>query len=296
MFKIFNFSSFFEICPASHSAKLKCFYPSKYSCLKNSNCVNIPILDYPRVDVGAENPLRVEREGTAKLECNVDAKPKVTNVRWTRDGRFISSSFIHTIHRVSQQDGGEYECSADNGLGRTGSQKIQLDVLFAPVVVIETKTREAEEREGINIRCNVTSNPPPVTIEWVKEGNPEFQQAGEVLSINDIRAEHAGTYICRGINTMRPSGAKGVERVGNSTVAVLVRHRPGKAVITPNKPVVHVGNSVTFTCSANPPGWPVPQYRWFRDVEGEISTQKVLSQGSQYVIPRAHLGSEGKKD
>ncbi|CAG9798116.1 unnamed protein product [Chironomus riparius] len=252
------------------------------------------IADYPRVEVGPENPLRVERDGTAKLECNVDAKPKVTNVRWTRGGRFISSSFTHTIHRVSVQDAGEYECTADNGLGRTGTQKVQVDVLYAPVVVIETKTREAEEREGIHIKCNVTSNPPPVEIEWVKEGNLDFRQSGDVLSITDIKAEHAGTYICRGINNMRPYGSKAMERVGNSTVAVLIRHRPGKAVITPNKPVVHVGNSVTFTCSANPPGWPVPQYRWFRDVEGEISTQKVLSQGSQYVIPRAHLGSEGR--
>lgn len=252
------------------------------------------IADYPRVDIGPENPLRVERDGTAKLECNVDAKPKVSNVRWTRNGRFISSSFTHTIHRVSVQDAGEYECAADNGLGRTGSQKIALDVLFAPVVVIETKTREAEERESINIKCNVTSNPPPVEIEWLKEGNAEFRHSGDVLSISDIKAEHAGTYVCRGINNMRPYGGKAAERVGNTTVAVLVRHRPGKAVITPNKPVVHVGSGVTLTCSANPPGWPVPQFRWFRDVEGEISTQTILSQGSQFVIPRAHLGSEGR--
>lgn len=261
---------------------------------KYETTVTLSVNYYPRVEIGPENPLRVERDGTAKLECNVDAKPKVTNVRWTRNGRFISSSSIYTIHRVSVQDAGEYECSADNGLGRTGSQRINLDVLYAPVVVIETKTREAEERESINIKCNVTSNPPPVEIEWLKEGNQEFRHSGDVLSISDIKAEHAGTYICRGINNMRPYGGKAAERIGNTTVAVLVRHRPGKASITPNKPVVHVGSGVTLTCSANPPGWPVPQFRWFRDVEGEISTQTILAQGSQFVIPRAHLGSEGR--
>lgn len=218
----------------------------------------------------------------------------MNNVRWTRNGRFVSSSFVYTIHRVSIQDGGEYECTADNGLGRTGSQKINVDVLFAPVVVIETKTREAEERESINIKCNVTSNPPPVEIEWLKEGNPDFRHTGDVLSISDIKAEHAGTYICRGINNMRPYGGKAAERVGNTTVAVLIRHRPGKAVITPGKPVVHVGMAVTLTCSASPPGWPVPQFRWFRDAEGEVSAQKILSTGPTYVIPRAHTGSEGR--
>lgn len=263
--------------------------------LISHNFLSLSFTDYPRVDIGPENPLRVERDGTAKLECRVDSKPKVTNVRWTRNARFISSSFTHTIHRVSLQDAGEYECTADNGLGRNGVQKVALDVLYPPVVVIETKTREAEEHESITIKCNVTSNPAPVEIEWLKENNPDFRQAGEVLSINDIRAEHAGTYICRGINQMRPSGSKGVERIGNTTVAVLVRHRPGKAVITPNHPIVHVGSGVTLKCSASPPGWPIPQYRWFRDVvEGDVSTQKVLAQGPEFVIPSAHLASEGR--
>lgn len=192
------------------------------------------------------------------------------------------------------QDAGKYACSADNGLGKTGEKEITLDVLYPPVVVIETKTREAEERETVTIKCNVTSNPPPVQIEWLKEGSPDFRYSGEVLTIHDVRAEHAGTYVCRGINIMKPYGGKQTERIGNSTVAFLVRHRPGQAYINPNKPVVHVGNGVTLTCSANPPGWPVPQFRWFRDVEGEISTQTILAQGPQYVIPRAHLGSEGR--
>lgn len=250
--------------------------------------------DYPRVEIGPENPLQVERDATAKLECHVDAKPKVGNVRWTRNGRFISSSMIHTIHRVSAQDAGKYACSADNGLGKVGEQEILLDVLYPPIVVIESKTREAEERETINIKCNVTSNPEPVTIEWLKEGSPDFRMSGDTLTLRDVRAENAGTYICRAVNIMNPYGGKRVERIGNSTVALLIRHRPGQAYINPSRPVVHVGNGVTLTCSANPPGWPVPQFRWFRDVEGEISTQTILAQGSQYVIPRAHLGSEGR--
>lgn len=246
------------------------------------------------MDVGPENPLRVERDTTAKLVCNVDAKPKVTNVRWTRNNRHISSSTEHIINRVSSSDSGKYTCAADNGLGQIGEKTIELDVLFPPIVVIESKTREAEERETVNIRCNVTSNPPPVAIEWLKEGSPEFRYSGDVLTLRDIRAEHAGTYLCRAVNMMKPYNGKISERVGNATVAVLVRHRPGQAYINPSKPVVHVGNPVTLTCSANPPGWPVPQFKWFKDPEGDVGAQTVLAQGSTYVIPRAHLGTEGK--
>lgn len=201
---------------------------------------------------------------------------------------------IHTIHRVSIQDAGQYACSADNGLGKVGEQEITLDVLYPPIVVIESKTREAEERDTIEIKCNVTANPPPVTTEWLKEGSPDFRFTGDVLTLREVRAENAGTYICRAVNTIMPYGGKRSERIGNSSVALLVRHRPGQAFITPSKPVVHVGNGVTLTCSANPPGWPVPQYRWFRDVEGEVSTQNILAQGAQYVIPKAHSRNEGR--
>ncbi|KAL9705597.1 hypothetical protein quinque_009115 [Culex quinquefasciatus] len=255
--------------------------------------VTLSVNYYPRVKIGPENPLRVERDTTAKLECTVDAKPNVPNVRWTRNGRYISSSRTHAIQRVSIQDAGDYGCSADNGLGKVGEEVITVDVLYAPVVVIESKTWEAEERETVTIRCNVTSNPPPISIEWFKEGAPDFRYAGDILQLRDVKAEHAGTYICRAVNMIKPYGGKMVERIGNSTVALLVRHRPGQAYINPNKPVVHVGNGVTLTCSANPPGWPVPQFRWFKDAIGEVSSNTILAQGPQYVIPRAHLGSEG---
>ncbi|XP_044316182.1 titin isoform X1 [Drosophila rhopaloa] len=257
--------------------------------------VSLNVNYYPRVEVGPQNPLRVERDHVAKLECRVDAKPMVSNVRWSRNGQYVSATPTHTIYRVNRHHAGKYTCSADNGLGKTGEKDIVLDVLYPPIVVIESKTHEAEEGETVLIRCNVTANPTPINIEWLKEGAPDFRYTGELLTLGSVRAEHAGNYICRSVNIMQPFSSKRVEGVGNSTVALLVRHRPGQAYITPNKPVVHVGNGVTLTCSANPPGWPVPQYRWFRDMDGDIgNTQKILAQGPQYSIPKAHLGSEGK--
>lgn len=62
---------------------------------------------------------------------------------------------------------GKYTCTAENGLGKVGEQDIILDVLYAPIVTLEAKTKEAEEGESVFIKCNVTANPKPVTIEWV---------------------------------------------------------------------------------------------------------------------------------
>ncbi|KAH8412239.1 hypothetical protein KR009_000753, partial [Drosophila setifemur] len=281
---------------ADDGAKYKCVVwnramPEGHT-LETSVTLNVNY--YPRVEVGPQNPMRIERDHIAKLECRVDAKPMVTNVRWSRNGQYVSATPIHTIYRVNRHHAGKYTCSADNGLGKTGEKDIVLDVLYPPIVVIESKTHEAEEGETVLIRCNVTANPSPINVEWLKEGAPDFRYTGELLTLGSVRAEHAGNYICRSVNIMQPFNSKRIEGVGNSTVALLVRHRPGQAYITPNKPVVHVGNGVTLTCSANPPGWPVPQYRWFRDMEGDIgNTQKILAQGPQYSIPKAHLGSEG---
>lgn len=258
-------------------------------------------LDFPRIEVGPENPLKVERDGTASLQCSVDAKPKVSNVRWTRNGRYISTSFTHVLDHVSVQDAGIYTCTGDNGLGQTGQGQISLDVLFPPTVSIETGSgalthREAEEGESLVVKCNVSSNPEPVTVEWIRQTHPEFRQTGQVLRIDRITAEHAGTYTCRAVNIMSPSGQprRRLERVGNATITLLVRHKPGKAAISPDAPIAAEGNSVTLSCSATPPGWPAPQYQWWRDAEDGSKATTVLATGQKYTINMVSLASEGK--
>ena len=103
------------------------------------------LADFPRVSVGPENPLQVERDETAQLACEVDAKPGVSTVKWERNGRFIDTNFKHTIPRVTIQDAGTYVCSADNGLGQAGKAELKLDVLYGPVVTVEGQQREFNE-------------------------------------------------------------------------------------------------------------------------------------------------------
>lgn len=86
------------------------------------------------MEVGPEPVVRVEREGTVTLQCNVDAKPRVSGVRWTRNGRFVATSFTHTLRQVTSQDAGKYTCTADNGLGQSGEAEITLDVQYGPQV------------------------------------------------------------------------------------------------------------------------------------------------------------------
>lgn len=254
--------------------------------------VTLSVNYFPRVEVGPENPLRVERDSPTTLQCSVDAKPKVSNVKWTRNGRFITSNYIHQIHRVTIQDAGKYTCSADNGLGKIGEKEITLDVLYAPIVTLDAKTREAEEGESVVIKCNVTANPTPTTIEWVKDGKPDFKQLGDTLRLNSVTAEHSGTYICRAVNIITPTSLpiRRTEKVGNASIALLIRHKPGQARIMPDKPIATEGAPVTLTCTATPPGWPAPQYRWFR--VGVDNQPTVVATGTKYTIANALIGNE----
>ena len=95
------------------------------------------IPDYPRVTVGPENPIRVERDDTAELFCQVDSKPPVEEVRWVRDIRFVQTQFRHLIPRANLKDEGIYICNADNGLG-------QVKYIFA--ILLQGKTRQDKAR------------------------------------------------------------------------------------------------------------------------------------------------------
>lgn len=52
--------------------------------------------------------------------------------------------------------------------------------------------REAEEGESLSIKCNVSANPPPLTVEWTREGRPDFRQNGPVLKLHRVVADSAG--------------------------------------------------------------------------------------------------------
>lgn len=223
----------------------------------------------------------------------MDAKPQANNVRWTRTGKFVSSSLSHTIRGVTVDDAGKYTCSADNGLERPGESELYLDVLYPPVVTVSSKSYETEEGGSVEIRCDISSNPAPVTVEWILEEKPVFKQKSDTLVLTNVKAEMSGTYTCRAVNVISTSSGKRSEKSGTASVAVLVRHKPGRAIITPEKPFAQEGASITLTCAAQPPGWPAAQFRWFRDNAPIDSKHAVLATGSKYTIPNAHLGSEG---
>lgn len=230
----------------------------------------------------------MEKDDTAQLNCNVDAKPAVTSVKWMRNGRFIDTHFVHTIPRVSLAEAGKYTCSADNGLGKVGKSDIQLDVLYAPIVTLPN-SREVNENDNVEIDCRVDANPRPTSIQWYKEGDDRFIQGGPTLRLKGVTAFHNGRYICSASNILQPTGKGSVTRTGNATIDINIRHAPGQTFIMPDKPVAVDGKPMTLRCGATPSGYPAPTYKWWK----EGSESSTLAIGSEFTLDPARLNNMG---
>ena len=237
--------------------------------------------------MGPANPLKVVKDDTAILDCQVDAKPVVGQVRWERNGKFIDTNFKHTIPRVTMNDAGSYMCIAQNGLGQPGKAELKLDVLFAPVVTLAER-REASEGEDVEIDCQVDSKPRPATIQWFREGDDNWVQNGPTLRLVNVKAKDNGRYKCSVTNFLKPTGKDEVMRTGNATIEINVRHKPGKTSITPKNPIAINGKRTTLKCGSSPPGYPAPQYKWWKQ-GNDIS----LGVGPELVIGSVALNNAG---
>ena len=231
--------------------------------------------------------MRLELGGSASLTCNVDAKPPVRNVRWTRDGKFIDIKNTLHIPHVTQEAAGRYICQADNGLGILRQREVTLDVQYGPKVSVPS-SRDLKEGQNLVVSCNVTANPAPRSIEWFKKGDPNFRQNGDMLRIDRVTAANQGNYICRAVNLLVPTGEESSERSGNATVAVRISHAPGKSYINLSSSVAVLDETFTLSCGADPPGWPSPRYEWRRQ---DSDTPIVI--GTNFTIPRASYSDAG---
>ena len=209
-----------------------------------------------------------------------------------KNGQILTNTNNHTIIRVKPEDSGKYDCVADNGIGgQPTKESLELIVLYGPKVNVVPE-REAVTDEVLNVKCNIASNPKPHTVFWVKEGEPTFKQSGTVLVLNRIKAEDSGNYVCIATTSLKPSGmtVEGVERTANATVRIRVKHKPGQTDIIPQNPVAIAGKPFTLSCQSKPPGFPEPEYRWWR--EGQ--EQQDLGRRINYTFIAVHVSQEGR--
>lgn len=257
---------------------------------KREATVKLHVHYAPRLTVGPYNPLNVMVDSDAFMTCSAIANPVVRSVKWlNKEGLLLSNTYNHTITAVTPKDSGMYTCVAENGIGDPAKSNLKLSVLFGPRVSLLPE-KEITLGESVAVKCNVASNPPPHSLQWLKQGDQYFHQNGDTLRLTSISAEDAGKYTCQASTTLRPSGTIIQKEVtNNATVSIYVRHKPGETEILPRNPIAIAEKPFTLTCSVRPPGWPLPEYRWWK--EGHEKSES--SHGINYTIISVHVSHEG---
>ncbi|GFU16491.1 titin [Nephila pilipes] len=258
--------------------------------LKMEGAVVLRVQYAPRIRVGPFNPLRILVNGDATLTCMVNANPPTRSVRWLKSGQLLSHTMNHTIPSVKPEDSGTYTCVAENGIGEATQINLELAVLYGPTVNLLPE-KEVSLGESLAVKCNVASYPPPHTIEWIKESDAFFRQTGDTLRLESVSSEDSGKYYCKATTTARPSGSSMQrESTSNSSILINIRHKPGETFIQPSTLEAVTGKPFTLTCSAKPPGYPLPEYRWWKEGQEKIE----LSRQANYTLLSAHVSHEGQ--
>ncbi|GIY27737.1 hemicentin-1 [Caerostris extrusa] len=223
--------------------------------LKMEGAVVLRVQYAPRIRVGPYNPLRIMVNGDAMLTYS-----------------------------------GTYTCVAENGIGDATQINLELAVLYGPIVNLLPE-KEVSLGESLAVKCNVASYPPPHTIEWIKENDAFFRQTGDTLRLESVSSEDSGRYFCRATTTARPSGSSMQrESTSNSSIIINIRHKPGETIIQPSTLEAVTGKPFTLMCSAKPLGYPLPEYRWWKEGQEKIE----LSRKANYTLLSAHVSHEGQ--
>ncbi|XP_030079865.1 basement membrane-specific heparan sulfate proteoglycan core protein isoform X26 [Drosophila hydei] len=172
--------------------------------------IDIEPRERPSVEIEPVRTLTVGEQGI--LFCRVHGIPEPT-VQWRRvDDAPLSSRHVEqakgyiVINEIQVADGGDYECSAENTVGRT-TAVVTLRVIDPPVIQLDPSESLLPYTEGdeVRIACVASGTPNP-TVQW--DNQPavmplDTRQIGSntaYLIINRVTQADAKVYVCKATN------------------------------------------------------------------------------------------------
>ncbi|XP_038635043.1 Down syndrome cell adhesion molecule-like protein 1 homolog [Scyliorhinus canicula] len=129
----------------------------------------------------------------------------------------------------------------------------------APTVLDSFQSREVKTGETMELPCIASGYPSPA-IRWLKDNRPlpvdsRWTKRITGLTINNLRVEDSGTYICEVTNTF-----------GSAEVTEIIKViDPLRVKVTPKKLKTGIGSTVILLCSVM--GSPEYVIKWYRDTE-----------------------------
>ncbi|XP_036366496.1 neural cell adhesion molecule 1-like [Octopus sinensis] len=176
------------------------------------------------------DPLSIDCVGTGKPD------PDIT---WTKNGGELPQNVdldgtSLLISSVTDEDAGQYECTADNGVGVPVNDYIQVAVHYEPTAEIETDVIYSGPGHTLSIICMVEGSPTP-DVSWFFNGNAITDFSGRTTRLSKVKSskiQHELTIRPLIITDMGQYECLASNRYGQFNDAVNLTAIPKKVVIT----------------------------------------------------------------
>lgn len=169
--------------------------------------VDIIIQGAPVITKLSIEPSTTVQEGAnVSIQCSAESNPPPKIIlRRKSDNADMRPYSIRSIFlpSVMFQNGGDYECLAENKFGKIKSE-ITLNVKYGPrnTMITVIPTAALKEGETVTMKCTSSGNPAPV-ISWKKKkatGESEKISKNATLTIRNLKSEDLGLYECEAYN------------------------------------------------------------------------------------------------
>ncbi|KAM8895217.1 protogenin A isoform 1-T1 [Spinachia spinachia] len=240
-------------------------------------------------------PAVVTEGSVARFSCKISAHPpsiitwefnRVTLPLATERITVLPSGVLQ-IHRVQQEDAGNYRCICTNIASRRRSTEATLTVAAAPRSQLPQRPRIIAGPQNISVslhqsailECIATGNPQPI-ISWSRADSKSIDvYSTKVLGngnliITDIKPQHRGVYMCRATTP----GTRNYT-VASANITVLA---PPSLVEWPESLTRPRAGTARFVCRAE--GAPTPQITWLKNGDKVHSNGRIKMYNSKLVI------------
>ncbi|XP_076350077.1 cell adhesion molecule Dscam1-like isoform X2 [Tachypleus tridentatus] len=228
------------------------------------------------------------------VQCPAGGYP-LTFITWEKDGRKLPQNHrqkvfnngtlvVKNINRKG--DEGVYRCFAENDKGQTDKNDLIVEVIVPPKIDPFRFSEDLEEGMRSVVFCAVVAGDPPISLTWLKDGEPLQPEGVTVEMLNDFTStlvfqsahfKHSGNYTCVASNSVATV----------QYTATMVVNVPPFWKIQPTDQSAVKGETVTIDCQAG--GFPSPQIRWKKKQGTSGSFRTVISNPHIQILENGSL-------